>query len=66
MEIVLNGEPEQRPATETIGQLVESLGLTGSPCAVEVNREIVPKSQHEQRRIQDGDEIEIVTLVGGG
>ncbi len=66
MDIVLNGQPETRQCAETVSELIESLGLEGSPCAVEINRQIVPKSQHEQRRIQDGDEVEIVTLVGGG
>jgi sulfur carrier protein len=33
---------------------------------VEVNREIVPKSEHARREIRDGDRIEIVHALGGG
>ena len=66
MEIVLNGQPDQRPKAETINELIESLGLGGSPCAVEINRQLVPKSQHEVRRLEEGDQVEVVTLVGGG
>lgn len=66
MEIILNGKPDVRPPAETIEQLVESLGLAGSPCAVEVNRKLVPKSQHDERHLEQGDRVEVVTLVGGG
>ena len=66
MEIILNGQPDRRPGSETVAELIESLGLEGSPCAVEVNRQIIPKSQHEQRQLEDGDRVEVVTLVGGG
>jgi sulfur carrier protein len=33
---------------------------------VEVNREIVPKSEHARREIREGDSIEIVHALGGG
>ena len=34
--------------------------------AVEVNREIVPRSLHAQRTVRDGDRVEIVHAIGGG
>jgi sulfur carrier protein len=34
--------------------------------AVEVNLEVVPRAQHAQTRLRDGDRLEVVTLVGGG
>jgi sulfur carrier protein len=34
--------------------------------AVEVNHEIVPRHLHEQQRLQEGDRLEVVSLVGGG
>ncbi|MGB2938329.1 MAG: sulfur carrier protein ThiS, partial [Phycisphaerae bacterium] len=34
--------------------------------AVEVNRELVPRSRHGARALAEGDAVEIVTLVGGG
>jgi thiamine biosynthesis protein ThiS len=36
------------------------------PCAVEVNRMLVPKRRHEQHMLLEGDQVEIVTFVGGG
>jgi sulfur carrier protein len=34
--------------------------------AVEVNEQIIPKSNHELFVIKEGDKIEIVTAIGGG
>jgi len=34
--------------------------------AVEVNREIVPRSQHEGFQLQDNDRVEVVFAIGGG
>ena len=66
VEIVLNGTPRQIAAGESIAQLLERLELKGRHVAVEVNRELVPRSQHPGRRLAAGDRLEIVTLVGGG
>ncbi|MFP3616279.1 sulfur carrier protein ThiS, partial [Paraburkholderia sp. SIMBA_050] len=46
--------------------LLETLGYAGKRVAVERNGEIVPKSQHAQTALSDGDQIEIVVAVGGG
>ncbi|MCX5655676.1 MAG: sulfur carrier protein ThiS [Planctomycetota bacterium] len=43
-----------------------ALSVPRQPVAVEVNRELVPRSQHGARRLAEGDVVEIVTLVGGG
>jgi sulfur carrier protein len=49
-----------------VAGLLDELRLTGKPVAVEVNLELVPRQQHGQRQLADGDRLEIVTLVGGG
>ncbi len=49
-----------------VSDLVRALGMEHSPCAVEVNRALVPKSKHAQHELRDGDTVEVVTLVGGG
>ncbi len=66
MELFVNGEPKALPAGASVAALLESLGLATSPCAVEVNRELIPKRRHEEAPLQPGDRVEIVTLVGGG
>lgn len=34
--------------------------------AVEINEEIVPKSQYDTVVLNDGDTVEVVSFVGGG
>jgi len=66
MEILVNGASREVPEGTTMAQLIEMLGLTGRRLAVEVNREIVPRSTFETHRVQPGDRIEIVHAIGGG
>ena len=64
-EILLNGKPHPTPAA-TIAQLLHELGLAGQAVAVEANQAIVPRREHAEAPLNDGDAIELVTLVGGG
>lgn len=64
--IFINGEPRQIVAGATLATLLEELGLTPRHVAVEVNLELVPRAQHAQWVLADGDHLEVVTLVGGG
>jgi thiazole synthase len=66
IEITLNGQRKTLPQPLSIQDLIERIGLDPSKIAVEVNREVVPKPEHPDRRLQGGDTVEIVTLVGGG
>jgi sulfur carrier protein len=67
MRIQLNGEAHTlAPEDLTVARLVESLGLTGQRIAVEVNEEIVPRSQHGETRLAEGDRVEVVHAIGGG
>lgn len=66
MEITVNGEKQTVPEGYTASQLVESLQLTGRRIAMEVNREIVPRSTYDNHTFNAGDSIEIVHAVGGG
>lgn len=63
--VVLNGE-EKQVAASTIAQLVVELGLEGQPVAVEHNRQVVRRRDHDTTAIGEGDALEVVTLVGGG
>jgi len=49
-----------------VAQLVEQLGMQGDRVAVELNRQIVPRSQWADITLKDGDRLEIVHFVGGG
>jgi len=66
MNIILNGEPRELPASLTVTGLLETLGYAGKRVAVERNGEIVPKSRHADTALADGDMLEIVVAVGGG
>ena len=66
MLIYLNGEPREIPDDTTAAALVESLGLTGKRIAMEVNTEIVPRSQYATHRFEPGDKVELVQAIGGG
>ncbi len=66
MQITVNGKPTDVPDAATAADLVEQLGLGGKRIAMEVNRDIVPRSQYPQHRLQPGDHVEIVHAIGGG
>lgn len=66
MEITVNGDAREVPAGMTVRGLVEHLGLTDGPVAVERNREVVPRAEHPSTELQPGDVLEIVHFVGGG
>lgn len=66
MQIHLNGQPREVPASMTVAQLLESLHMPAVGVAVELNQEVVPKSEHAQRTLSEGDAVEVVSLVGGG
>jgi sulfur carrier protein len=64
--ITVNGEARRYDSPLYIARLLDLLELTGKRLAVEVNGEIVPKSQHATTPLSDGDTLEIVVAVGGG
>jgi len=66
MLIVINGEKTELPAPRTIAQLLAEQGFAGRAVAVEVNKKIVPRKLHADTTLRDGDQVEMVTLVGGG
>ncbi|MFW5824804.1 MAG: sulfur carrier protein ThiS [Marinobacter sp.] len=66
MRVMLNGEQRELPDQATLQALIDDLGLAGRRLAVEVNEDIVPRSQHSEFRLNDGDRVEIVQAIGGG
>ena len=66
MTIIVNGQPRELSADTTVEGLLSELGMRSGPCAVEVDRVLVPKARHAEHRLTEGARVEIVTLVGGG
>ena len=64
--IHINGEPQTVTAGTTLAELVAQRGLTPEGVAVEVNREVVPRSEYGSYVLQDGDRLEVVRAIGGG
>jgi sulfur carrier protein len=66
MHIQLNGERYELPVGQSVTDLLQRLELTGRRLAVELNRDIVPRSQHATTVLVDGDQVEVVHAIGGG
>ena len=66
LSIRVNGEHRRVRAGLSLSELALELGLEPTKVAVERNLEIVPRSTLGHVRVEDGDELEIVTFVGGG
>ena len=66
VRITVNGEQRQLPKGTSVLALLELLQLRTRAVAVERNLEIVPRAEHPACILNEGDRLEIVTLVGGG
>ena len=66
VQITLNGEPQELPAGLSVTALLAHLQIHQRAVAVERNRKVVRRAEHDQTLIAAGDTIEIVSFVGGG
>ncbi len=70
MKITLNGAERHIKVppgeTATIATLLVALGLRSEIVAIELNGALVPRATHGETELSEGDEVECVTLVGGG
>jgi len=65
MQLTINGDARDLPDGSSVTDMLASLGIAGR-VAVEVNREVVPRARHADTKLNAGDAVEVVTLVGGG
>ena len=66
MQITVNGQPRQLAAKATITQLLAELGLDQKRIAIEVNKDVISRSNHNKFQLTEGDYVEIIQAVGGG
>jgi thiazole synthase len=66
VSITVNGQHKRVADGLSVADLALELGLEPTKVAVERNLEIVPRSTLAQVKVEDGDDYEIVTFVGGG
>ncbi|MGB0654514.1 MAG: sulfur carrier protein ThiS [Pirellulales bacterium] len=66
MIIFINGQETQVSNGHTAHDLLLDLGFEKRPVAVEVNKEVIPRALLSGRLLREHDQVEVVTLVGGG
>ncbi|MCH8499490.1 MAG: sulfur carrier protein ThiS [Marinobacter sp.] len=66
MQLQVNGDLLEVPDSATVATLLDQLAIRGRRVAVEVNEDIVPRSQHDSHILQPGDRVEVVHAIGGG
>lgn len=66
LTVTVNATERQLESGSVLEQLLAQLGMGGGRIAVEINGEIVPRSQFSSHVIKQGDNIEIVQAIGGG
>lgn len=65
MRIKLNGKDQEMSEGADVHALLAAHQLTADKVAVELNRRLV-RAERYDTKLKEGDEIEIVTFVGGG
>ena len=65
MNVKVNGDPRDLPEGETVRTLVQRSSLVPEKVAIELNRRLVRSDKYDLP-LKEGDEVEIVTFVGGG
>lgn len=65
-QIVCNGRDVEITEGGSIEDLLRQLNLAARPVAVEVNKLVIPRGQHATTLLSSGDQVEVVSLVGGG
>ena len=66
MRITVNSEEREVAEGLTVAGLLAELGRSPRGTAVELNREVVFRQEHETTQLHEGDRVEIITMVGGG
>ena len=66
MEITVNGEKQALDGPTTVGELLAKLGIDPETVVIELNLDILERTSHGDKVIEDGDSIEIIRMVDGG
>ena len=66
MRIMVNGQWRDHTDAMSVADLLETLSLEPLRVAVELNKQIVRRADYADKQLAQDDQLEIVTLVGGG
>ena len=64
--MIVNGNIISLEKPITVSEYLESQNYNPSRVAIELNQQILPKSQYATTMLTEADTLEIVTFVGGG
>lgn len=64
--VTVNQQPVSLPDPCSVADYLTQNGIVGKRLAVELNQEIVPRSDHPRQMLADGDSLEIIHAIGGG
>jgi len=66
IQIQVNGEQRGCQADVTVGDLLRELAIKTERVAVELNLEILDRTEFDRRLLKQGDRVEILSFIGGG
>ena len=66
IQITVNGQSVEIESSMTVDQLLDTVDVPPNYLAVELNANVVPREEYGDVFVKAGDDIEVVTLVGGG
>ncbi len=66
MKLTVNGKPVEIADGSTVAALLSQLAVEPAKVAIERNQDVIPRRTWSEARLAEGDQIEIVTFVGGG
>jgi len=63
--LTLNGEQHETQSA-TVAELLREWKLDGRPVAVMINGEVIRRAQFDDRRLSPNDNVDLISLIGGG
>jgi sulfur carrier protein len=66
MRISVNGKSREIECETSLAAFLQAHGIDPRLVAVAINGDVIPKADYERARVRDGDEVEVVRMVGGG
>ena len=66
ISIYINGQKKLVNFDNTLSDIIKILNIQSSFIAIEVNKEVIPKSSYSSKKILEGDNIEVLQMIGGG
>jgi sulfur carrier protein len=68
MNVVVNGEARELPATATVASAVEAAGAdaSGRGIAVAIDGQVVPRQEWDATSLLEGQQVEVLRAVQGG